>query len=396
MRLIIFLTTFLTLYGGLHVYAFLKVRGALHPGAKGNVALIAFMVLMNFSPIIVRVSEQQGFEWISRFLAWVGYTWMGLLFLFFFVSLSLDAYRLIVYLSSRILFQDFSRIALSPRIAFYAAFTLSFLMAACSYYDALQIRTEHITIPTSKISADVGRFKIVQISDVHLGLIVREKRLKRILEKVNAEQPDILVSTGDLVDGQINNLADLANMFGQVKTRYGKYAITGNHEFYAGLDRALEFIKKSGFSILRGRSISVAGVINIAGVDDPAGKRYQLSEAISENELLSNLPEEKFTLLLKHRPWVDEKSARLFDLQLSGHVHKGQIFPFYFFVKLSNPNDIGLSRLPGGSYLYVSRGSGTWGPPMRFLAPPEVTVIELIHAENPQIDGKTEAAKDLL
>ncbi|MBN1932480.1 MAG: metallophosphoesterase [Desulfobacterales bacterium] len=383
MRLIIFLTTFLTLYGGLHVYAYLKVRGALHPGIKGNIVLIAFMILMNFSPIIVRVSEQQGFEWISRFLAWIGYTWMGLLFLFFFVSLSLDAYRLILYLSSRILSLDFSRIAFSPRIAFYAAFILSFLMAAYSYYDALQIRTEYITLPTSKISADVGRLKIVQISDVHLGLIVREQRLKRILKAVNAEQPDILVSTGDLVDGQINNLTGLANMFEQVKTRYGKYAITGNHEFYAGLDRALEFIKKSGFSILRGRSVSAAGVINIAGVDDPAGKRYQLSEAISENELLSNLPEEKFTLLLKHRPWVDEKSASLFDLQLSGHVHKGQIFPFYFFVKLSNPNDIGLSRLPSGSYLYVSRGSGTWGPPMRFLAPPEVTVIELVHAENP-------------
>jgi len=180
----------------------------------------------------------------------------------------------------------------------------------------------------------------------------------------------------------MDKLSGLAAMLQQTSAKYGKFAVTGNHEFYAGLNRALDFFQKAGFTILRGESLNVAGLLNIAGVDDYTGKRYGLYSGNSEKALLSKLPREKFTLLLKHRPVVDEDALGLFDLQLSGHTHKGQIFPFSLITYLYYPRHAGLLKLEKDSMLYVSRGSGTWGPPVRFLSAPEVTLFELVHTNS--------------
>ncbi|NIO03267.1 MAG: metallophosphoesterase, partial [Proteobacteria bacterium] len=220
---------------------------------------------------------------------------------------------------------------------------------------------------------------IVQISDVHLGLIVRHERLKRILTRFERAEPDLLVSTGDLVDGQIDSLKGLVEPLKAIKPKYGKFAITGNHEFYAGLDHALDFTEKAGFQILRGEASTIANMINIAGVDDATGEYFGLVKGVSEKELLSQLPRDKFTLFLKHRPISDGHAQGLFDLQLSGHTHRGQIFPFTLITRIFFSYDAGLVQLPNNSYLYTSRGSGTWGPPIRFLSPPEVTIIKLVH-----------------
>ena len=155
--------------------------------------------------------------------------------------------------------------------------------------------------------------------------------------------------------------------------------MTGNHEFYAGLAQALAFTTRAGFRVLRGEAVTMPGVMNVVGVDDPSGPGYG-SSSKGERELLSGEKNGMFTLFLKHRPSVGKESLGLFDLQLSGHLHGGQIFPFRYLTRLFYPFVEGLYRLPGGRSLYVSRGSGTWGPPIRFLAPPEVTIIDVKRA----------------
>jgi hypothetical protein len=137
-------------------------------------------------------------------------------------------------------------------------------------------------------------------------------------------------------------------------------------------------MEKAGFTVLRGRGLTVGGTVNIAGVDDITSRSFKYME-VNERVLLSGLPRELFTLLLKHRPLVDPKAVDLFDLQLSGHTHKGQIFPFRYVTKLFFPMYNGYFKLSNISRLYASRGSGTWGPPIRFLTPPEVTAIELVY-----------------
>jgi predicted MPP superfamily phosphohydrolase len=362
----------------MHVYVYLRANSALHFGPFARMAVACAMAVMVFAPLLIRMAEKQGFEQLARILSFVGYTWLGILFLFFSSSMVLDGYRAIVRIAEIAVRTECRYLKPSANISFYLPLVIAVLIAAYGYREAKEVKTERITIKTGKAAA-IGKLRIVQISDVHLGLIIRQERLKSILSLVQEAEPDILVCTGDLVDGQINGLPGLAEMFREINPRYGKYAITGNHEYYAGVDQALAFIRNAGFVLLRGEAITIKGVLNIAGVDDPAGRYLNLTREVNEKELLSGLPPDDFTLLLKHRPLVDKDAAGLFDLQLSGHVHKGQIFPFSIATKLYYPVDSGLAGVAGGSQLYVSRGTGTWGPPIRFLSPPEVTVIELVY-----------------
>ena len=377
----LFLLTFFLLYGSMHLYAFLKARAAFAFGAVTGISIALFMLVMLFAPFVIRLSEKAGFEVFARLMSYIGYSWLGILFLFVSALAVIDVYRLVIFSGEMILKQDWTYLKVPARYALVVPFALSVGIAFYGYFEARDIRTEHITVESPKIPAAIGRLRIVQISDVHLGLIVRDERLARILQEVKKADPDILVSTGDLVDGQIDNLSGLADMLKGIRPQHGMFAITGNHEFYAGLDQAMNFTERAGFKMLRNEGLTIDGLISIAGVDDPQAKSFGLFGQSPEKEILSSLPRDTFILFLKHRPLLDPDAAGLFDLQLSGHVHKGQIFPFSIITWLYYPTQSGLAELPGNALLYVSRGSGTWGPPIRFLSPPEVTVIDIVHSD---------------
>lgn len=377
----LFLMTFLSIYGSLHIYAFIKARSAFRFGAGPGAALGLFMSLMVFAPIMVRQSERIGLEVFARVMSYVGYIWMGLLFIFISCSLLIDIYRLALWLSGRVFRLEIAGVMPSVKLSFLLPAVFALAICVYGYFEAGAVRTENLVIKTMKLPKDKNRFRIVQISDVHLGLIVREERLKNIINEVRTAAPDLLVSTGDLVDGQLDGLNGLAELLGEIKAPYGKFAIPGNHEYYAGFDQAMEFIREAGFTILKGEAVNIPRIVNIAGIDDPAGKRFGLFTDISEKDILPTLDPEQFTLLLKHKPVIDEASLGMFDLQLSGHTHQGQIFPFNFITQLYFPRISGHFVLKENSHLYVSRGTGTWGPPIRFLSPPEVTVIDLVRDE---------------
>ena len=373
----LFFTVFLTLYAGAHWYAFIKAGSALAFGTGAGAALALFMLMMIFMPFVVHYLEKYGLAAVARPAAFTGYIWMGVLFLFCSVAVPLDCYRTAVHAAGFLFGKDLSQISLSDYHLFTAALIISLTAALYGYFEAKNIRTGRIIFKTPKISRETGRIRIVQISDVHLGLIVREKRLKLILAAVKKADPDILVSTGDLVDSQIARQNGLSEMIREIAPRHGKFAVTGNHEYYAGIEQSLNFTREAGFTILSGNASS--GAIAVAGIDDPAAWAFGRHSSVSEKTLLQSLPEDKFILLLKHRPLVDKAAVGLFDLQLSGHVHKGQIWPFTLLTKIYYPVYSGYRKLQGDACLYVSRGSGTWGPPIRFLAPPEVTIIDLVH-----------------
>jgi predicted MPP superfamily phosphohydrolase len=378
--MVAFLAIFFFLYGLMHAYILVRAGTALELGLGSVLPLAFFMVLMIWAPIIVRLFEKAGLALWARIAAFVGYAWMGLVFLIVTSLIIVDFFRLVVLLLSTTLQRDLSFLTLPQGPSFRISLLCVALVGLYGWFEARAIRTERIVVHSPKVSAGAGPLRIVQISDVHLGLIVRQERLKRIMEQVRKASPDVIVSTGDLVDGQMNDLDGVASLLDGVKPRYGMFAVTGNHEFYAGLEQALAFTRRAGFRVLHGEAVTVPGTITIVGVDDPSGPGYRSSNR-GEGTLLSKTAGGTFTLFLKHRPDIDPESTGLFDLQLSGHLHDGQIFPFRLLVRLFYPHMAGLRALPGGSLLYVSRGSGTWGPPIRFLAPPEVTIIDLVNQD---------------
>ena len=381
--MVLFLLIFFVVYGGSHAYFFLKARRALAPGLGATLLLALFLLLMVLAPLLVRLLERSGHEILARGTAYAGYLWMGVLFLFIAVAFPLDLYGGFVRLAGLLAKRDVTTLLLADRIHFMLCLGLAAVVSLYGWFEAQAIRTEQVTIATAKLPAGLDRLRIVQISDVHVGLIVREERVARILAAVRAARPDLLVSTGDLVDGHVSHFDNLSSQFREISPRFGSYAILGNHEYYAGLGQAISFTERAGFRVLRGEALTVAG-ISVAGLDDPAARQVLgpgAGRQVGERELLAPLPRDRFTLFLKHRPAVAPEARGLFDLQLSGHVHKGQIFPFTFLTWLAFPVRAGLNSLAEGGVLYVSRGTGTWGPPIRFLAPPEVTVIDLVPAK---------------
>jgi len=366
----LFLVMFLTLFGGMHALVF----WGLHPLLTGHPALPTltwiWMSGMIIAPLLVRFADRAGQEAFARGLAWVGYSWMGVVFLAFSLFVLLGIWELIARLAGWLLPQLPS---LSLHTATTAAVVLLVVLVASFYglYEAGNLRVERVRIATPKLPAGTPPLRIVLVSDLHLGLIHRDEALAPIVSRIQELQPDLLVATGDIVDAQINHLEELVSLWQRLDPPLGKFAVTGNHEYYAGLDQALDFLQRSGFQVLRNQSLEVDTWLKLVGVDDPAGGGG------TEEGVVLGERSERFTLLLKHRPRFTENSLGRFELQLSGHAHRGQIFPFNLLTGIEYPLQNGLSTLAPDQYLYASRGTGTWGPPMRILSPPEITLFEI-------------------
>ena len=369
--MIIFLLTFFCLYGSINFYFFFRARSIFHFSGVLQGLLLCLIILLIIAPILVRLIESFHLEQLARMVAYAGYVWMAFVFLFFFSSISFELLRFLYKLWEPSASNIFLR-----TLTFGLAALLSIVLVIYGYIDAQSIRVKNLEIATEQVLPENGKLRIVQISDVHVGIIIREKRLAPIIEIVKQANPDILVSTGDLLDGELDNIMLDAERFAAIKTKYGKFAILGNHEYYAGLKRSIEFTKSAGFEVLRDEVRQVAGV-SIFGADDITAARLGLQkDHRAFDELLSSNRNRGFVLLLKHQPFVNEKEN--FNLQLSGHTHGGQIFPFRLMTRLLYPKNYGYYELGQNKLLYVSRGTGTWGPPVRLFAPPEITVIDII------------------
>jgi len=376
---IVFLSLFFLVYGGVHVFLYLRVANAFAmagPGATGILLLIVLMVPM---PVAVRFLERSGFETAARLSAITGYVWMGFVFLLFFFLIAMDVAGFALDVVYSYAGGEIGACILPEPSATAFAFLITAASLLYGMVRASRVRVRRLTIETSGRSAGDGILTICQISDLHLGILVGEKMVRRIVTLIRAENPDIVVCTGDLVDGEIRiHLEKPAELLASVTPRYGKYLVPGNHEYFAGIAKAMRFAAASGFRVLRGETISIPGVISIAGVDDPTGRLYGWYENVPEDDLLGGMPRAPFSLLLKHQPDVRDSACGHFDLQLSGHTHGGQIFPFGFLTRIRYRYNVGLFALPRGSQIYVSRGAGTWGPPVRLGSPPEITVIQVV------------------
>lgn len=367
-----FLLSFLTIYGLAHYYFFRSVCKAQYLSRLAQRAFAIVLFFLTIAPLVTRVLERGGFPEIARTVAYPAYCWMGFLFLFISAAVCLELLRLLYWLGSRVFWLP-DWLALTPR-RFLLISCLYSLCASCvGWFSAAHPHVTQITLTTVKLPPGTPPLRVVQISDLHIGLIVSEHRVQQVVEQIKQLKPDLLVSTGDLVDGYQHHFDGESELFRQLSPPLGMYAIYGNHEHYVGAGQSRVFMERSGFTVLQNQWVTHGAHLALAGVDDPAGHQ-NLADA-DESRLLATIPHDRFVLLLKHRPLIGNSSR--FDLQLSGHVHGGQIAPFNLLTKIRFPLPSGLNHLTNNRFLYLSRGTGTWGPPIRFLAPPEITVIDL-------------------
>lgn len=259
-----------------------------------------------------------------------------------------------------------------------SALLLSLVIALGGLWNAYNPKVTNITIPMKDLPSAWQGKKVVQLSDVHLGAIYGLHYVDRLVRQVNELDPEMIFITGDLFDGMDGRLDELGKGIAGLKANKGIFFITGNHETYLGVDKSLEAIKGSQIRHLGNEAVSVEG-LSIVGIDYPRRGEGDILE-----KELEKLRFVRPAILLYHEPRkVPEVAAlSLFDLMLSGHTHRGQLWPFEYIVKgIYGPFAYGLNRI-GDFYSYTSVGTGTWGPPMRTEGGSEITLITLIKAED--------------
>ncbi|MFB6619289.1 metallophosphoesterase, partial [Streptomyces sp. NPDC056367] len=231
-----------------------------------------------------------------------------------------------------------------------------------------------VRVPLAKLPRAAHGFRIAVVSDVHLGPILGRAHTQRIVDTVNRTQPDLIAIVGDLVDGDVHDLGPAAEPLRRLAARHGSYFVTGNHEYFSGARQWVDHVRELGLTPLENARRSLP-YFDLAGVNDIAGENE--GEGPDFAAALGDRDRARAAVLLAHQPVVIHDAVRHgVDLQLSGHTHGGQLWPGNYLAELANPTVAGLERY-GDTQLYVSRGAGAWGPPVRVGAPSDITVVEL-------------------
>ncbi|MEV0850388.1 metallophosphoesterase [Streptomyces sp. NPDC049954] len=233
---------------------------------------------------------------------------------------------------------------------------------------------KRVTVPLAKLPRSAHGYRIAVVSDIHLGPVLGRAHTQRVVDAVNATQPDLVAIVGDLVDGSVADLGGATEPLARLRSRDGSYFVTGNHEYYSGVGQWVERVRDLGVHPLRNERVEIAGFV-LAGVNDITGEDYH--DAPDYDRALGDRDRSLAAVLLAHQPVMVHEAVRHgVDLQLSGHTHGGQLWPGNLVAALSNPTVAGLDRY-GDTQLYVSRGAGAWGPPVRVGAPADITVVQL-------------------
>jgi len=241
---------------------------------------------------------------------------------------------------------------------------------------------KEVKVPVGNVPQSLQNLRIVQFTDLHIGPMIKRHHVQRIVDQINALKPDIIVMTGDLVDGSVVHLRPDVAPLAELESTYGKYFITGNHEYYSGVDDWLEETARLGFTNL----INEHRIINhegsrllLAGVTDYRAHQYKAEHLSDPKKALQKAEQADVKILLAHQPKsIDAATEAGFDLQISGHTHGGQYYPWNFIAKMANPYIQGLHKHQDKTWIYVSRGTGYWGPPVRLGTEPEITLLTLV------------------
>lgn len=319
---------------------------------------------------------------IAQILSWIGFTWMGACFYLMLVVGGLD-------LAGRL--RRGVRIRSSPKPepadperrvvlqrAAVGAGGAAFGLTALGVRGALsEVEVREIQVRIPRLPPALEGLSIVQMSDIHVGPTLGQPFTRALADKVRSLNPDLIALTGDLVDGRVSTLIEHIAPLGGMPSRFGTFFVTGNHEYYSGADAWANALSGLGIDVLRNARRSVGddgGAVELVGLED--WSRWQPSAA---DGLRKGADPDAARIILAHQPHSIEVSASLSaDLQLSGHTHGGQFFPFNAMVRLTTPYVAGLYRHDARTQIYVSRGTGYWGPPLRLLAPAEITRIVLV------------------
>lgn len=343
-----------------------------------KITIISVYIFIGLAYIAGRFLDRVRISKFSCFLISTGSYFLAFMFYAFLAVITIDFFRLLFYFAGFNIASYFSN---PEMFRFGLLIFFAVLISTLAIAGAINVRNPRITklnIPVNKKAGELEKFKIAAASDIHLGTLVGKKRTRKLVQMLNSIDADIILFAGDIVDEDINPVIhyDLGNELLKLKSKYGVYAITGNHEFIGGAEAALKYLTSHGITVLMDEVVNVKG-IHIAGRIDRDSPRFSGKSRKSHEELLAGIDKAQPLILLDHQPYALELAEKAgVDLQISGHTHHGQIWPLSYITKSIFEVSTGYKE-KGNMHVYVSTGYGEWGPAVRIGNRPEVIEITL-------------------
>lgn len=383
-RLLVFLAVFSSVFLAVHAYVWWRVVQSARLPRRWHAGLTAALVVLWLSiPGMFFLRDALPRAAASP-LAWVVYTWMGLLFYLFVFSLATDLARILWWTLRRVSRRrdDNAESTRRARRVFAGSVAAAaLLVTAGGVLHATRFVVREIPITLRGLPAGADGYVIAHLTDIHIGPTIGRGYVERVVDATNALEPDLVVITGDLVDGSVEALREHAAPLARLRARDGTWFVTGNHEYYAGPDPWIAHLETLGIRTLRNERVNIRDLFDLAGIDDAKARGMAPGHGPDLAKALEGRASSRPLVLLAHQPKaILEAMAAGVDLQLSGHSHGGQILPFNWLVRLEQPYVNGLYRHggPDGIQVYVNPGTGYWGPPMRVGTTSEIAKIRLV------------------
>ncbi|MBN2499078.1 MAG: metallophosphoesterase [Deltaproteobacteria bacterium] len=364
--------------GSTHTYLYRRLKRLIPlVTRRQRLAAAVPLAFMACSYPLSRLWLHAHYDAVSCCFFWLACLWLGAFFyLFLFALLS----HLLAFLVRRFglerPLEKVLRLSAERCLAILAVAGAACLTVYGICEARCKVEVTRVAIPVEGLPPELEALRIVQVTDVHVGAIIAADRLTGIVERVNALEPDLVVFTGDLVDQDAERFNAVKQPLSGLSSRLGVFGVTGNHEYFSDVDKAVAHATQAGIRFLRNEKVTLEGGLLLYGIDDPTGRRLGF-EVPDFDAVIGPEARRAPAVLLYHQPKGFEEAAGLgIDLMLSGHTHRGQIWPISYLSSIFYPRQYGLYRC-GRSHLFVSRGIGTWGPPMRVGSPPEIALITL-------------------
>ena len=375
----IFFSVALSVYALINYYIFIREWEAGGFQSIWRTVYVAAFLLLSISFIAGRMLERVQLSWLSSALVLLGSFWLAAMVYFLLFAFAIDIIRLLNFIVP--FFPPF--ITVNPErtkeLTSFAVIAVVLVIVLGGYINARTPRIKTLALTIPKNGRTMKTLNIAVASDIHLGTIVCKSKLEKIVERINALAPDLVLLPGDVVDEDIgpvirNNLGETLR---KIQAKYGVIAITGNHEYIGGVEPACRYLVEHGITMLRDAWVKIDDGLYVVGREDISIRGFTGKTRKPLPELMAGVDKSYPIILMDHQPFrLEEAEMNGVDLQLSGHTHHGQLWPFNFITKKVYELSWGYKK-KGNTHYYVSCGVGTWGPPIRTGNRPEIIDMRL-------------------
>ena len=387
LNFIVFFSIFFLLYGLINSYVFLRGWQAIPASSPIRIPYAVVFSILSLSFFAGRMLERSAPGAVSTFLVWTGSFWFAAFAYFTLAALLIDILRLVNY---RIpIFPSFvtADIVKTRLIVLTGVVAVVVTALIAGYINARspQLKTLRIHIPKQVDS--VSTLSVAVASDIHLGTIIGSERLEQIVDTINNLNPDVILFPGDIVDEDLAPVIrqNLGETLRTLRAKYGVYAVTGNHEYIGGVEEACRYLAEHNIRVLRDEAVTIRDGIKLVGREDRSISQFAGKRRKPLSEIVNGAADGSVVILMDHQPFgLEEAVTHGADLQLSGHTHHGQLWPFHLITNAIYEVSWGYKK-KGETQFYVSSGAGTWGPPVRIGNTPEIIHLQITFDQNPEV-----------